>query len=304
MNTKFKIVFPLFLILFLSSYKKPIKRNDWLLDELKGKVKRIEETVQNFDTVSSDKPGKPKQNIKTYNKKGYLIAEENNTRDSIIYQRNNYFYNDSNQLIHWKRYNSDSSLVMHYSYYYLNKKGQQIEALQALDKDSYATKWKSFLITKGNRIEYSEYNSDIGTSLYKKYKFNRKGQIISWRNINTESQLKFGGKKRYNSRGNLRKYKWFDSERHVYGSVSYTFNKNGNLLKNIERYKGKPRCTFRYVYDNYGNCIQSNKYDIETKTSDTFVYEFTYDSAGNWIKKIERRNNRIFCTIERKIEYF
>jgi hypothetical protein len=132
MNTKFKIIFPLFLILFLCSYKKPIKRNDWLLDELKGKVKRIEETVQNFDTVSSDKPGRPKQNIKIYNVKGYLIAEENNKRDSIIYQRNNYFYNDSNQLIAWKRYNSDSSLDLHYIFYNFNKQGQQTEALQVL----------------------------------------------------------------------------------------------------------------------------------------------------------------------------
>lgn len=303
MNTKVKIIFSLFLILFLSSYKKPIKRNDWLLEELKGKVKRIEETVQNFDTVNSDKPS-IKQTTKIYNEKGYLIAEENNKRDSIIYQRNNYFYNDSNQLIAWKRYNSDSSLDLHYIFYHFNKQGKQTEALQVLDKDRYVTKWKNIYDKKGNRIEYLEYNSDNSIQEKKTHKFNRKGQVISWRNFNKESQLKFQGKKRYNFRGNLKKSKWFDSERHVYGSVSYTFNKNGNLLKNIERYKGKPRCTFRYVYDNYGNCIQSNKYVIETKTSDTFVYEFTYDSAGNWIKKIERRNNRIFCTIERKIEYF
>ena len=69
-------------------------RNDWLLDELKGKVKRIEETVQNFDTVTSDKPS-IKQTTKLYNEKGYLIAGENNKRDSIIYQRNNYFYNET-----------------------------------------------------------------------------------------------------------------------------------------------------------------------------------------------------------------
>ena len=303
MNNIYKAIFSLFLILFLCSYKKPIKRNDWLLDELKGKVKRIEETVQNFDTVNSDKPS-IKQTTKIYNENGYLIAEENNKRDSILYQRNNYFYNDSNQLIAWERYNSDSSLDLHYIFYNFNKHGQQTEALQVLGKDSYTTKWKNIYDKKGNLIEYLEYNSDNSIRINKTYKFNRKGQVISWRNYNKESQLSFRGKKRYDFRGNLKKSKWFDSGKHVYGSVSYKFNKNGNLIKNFVRYKGKLRYTFRYVYDNFGNLIQSNKYGIETKTSDIFVFEFTYDSAGNWIKKTESRNNRIYYIIERKIEYF
>ena len=193
---------------------------------------------------------------------------------------------------------------MHYIFYHFNKQGKQTEALQVLDKDRYVTKWKNIYDKKGNRIEYLEYNSDNSIQEKKTHKFNRKGQVISWRNFNKESQLKFQGKKRYNIRGNLKKSKWFDSERHVYGSVSYTFNKNGNLLKNCVRYNGKPRYTYRYIYDKFDNLIQSNKYDIETKTSDTFVYEFIFDSAGNWIKKTGRRNNRIYYIIERKIEYY
>ena len=87
----------------------------------------------------------------------------------------------------------------------------------------------------------------------------------------------------------------------------YKFNNKGNLIES-NRYdsKGNFSWKYNYKYDNRGNKIYECSSNSIGENYIDYPYKFTYefDDIGNWIKKIEYRNNIPSIIYERDIEYY
>ncbi len=60
------------------------------------------------------------------------------------------------------------------------------------------------------------------------------------------------------------------------------------------------------IYDEENNLVESDDYgedDSIPNTISTFKYQ-DYDKKGNWLKRIEYRDETPFSTLERIIEYY
>ena len=279
MSTKAKIIFSLFLILFLSSYKRPTAVNSWAKNELKGKVKSLTQIKCSLDTGLSNK-----KNILEY------FQEK---------------YNEKGQIIEWKKFNPDSSLDFKQIYFY-NELGQEFEAKQYGANDSLLYRWDSKFDKKGNRIEYIAYTYQGKLIGRKTSKFNRRGKEIVWKLHNNDvfSNVGIYSKKRYNIKGQMTSSKSYEAHGRLYFSKHLKYDHNGNLIEERVVYNKINKYTYIYQYNEAGDITQSNGYDFKKRKSHSAYFEYVCDSSGNWIKKTEFRNKKIYYTTEREIEYF
>jgi hypothetical protein len=279
MNFKFSCIASLFLILFLSSYKRPTAVNSWTKKELKGKIKSLTQIKCSLDTGVSNK----KNTLEYFQEK----------------------YNEKGQIIEWKKFNPDSSLDFKYIYFY-NELGQEFEAKQYGANDSLLYRWDSKFDKKGNRIEYIAYTFQGKLIGRNTSKFNRKGKEIVWKLHNNDvfSDVSIYSKKRYNLKGQMTSSKSYEANGQLYFSKHFKYDRNGNLIEERVVYDKTNRYTSTYIYNKAGDMTQSNGYNFKKRKSHSAYFEYVYDSTGNWIKKTEFRNKKIYFTTEREIEYF
>ncbi len=85
--------------------------------------------------------------------------------------------------------------------------------------------------------------------------------------------------------------------------ISYnTLIKSGEIVKgNISRNRG----IHNYViFNKRGNRIEGNNYNPDGSLQSKHTSKYEYDPKGNWIRKIEFKDNSPKSIIEREIEYY
>jgi hypothetical protein len=193
----------------------------------------------------------------------------------------------------------------------------------------------------GNRVKSNVFRKNIfnangimGSTTT--YEYDKNGNEIEHRTYNSDSELTWVIKHRYDTYGN--KVKTFIYNFHkipdgkligitsyIYkntqlireekesDSTIYHYDNSGNIIETIEYDNGILRTRQKYRYDSLDNMIeviyfQNNEGKEEpgvpkdwTSTSQ-YIYE-NYDSYGNWLKKTEYSNGKLFSTYEREITY-
>lgn len=276
----------LIISLILIGCNNQIKKNDWIKDNLKGRIESYSEfsyeAIERFGKIEKIKNNWKNNIQKKYNEKGNVIELNNYKSEGSLSSMYSYKYNDKENIIELNIYNSDGSLDIKHSYKYDNK-GNNTEEQHTKNGRSWLDTYK--YDSKGNIIENKSYNVDGGLIMTRICKYDENGNKIK------DSELCIFDKKLSNN-------------------YTYKYDKYGNEIEKIT-YDSDSTLISRwtYKYDNNRNIIEESgflidEYEPSGSLSRTLIYKYEFDQQGNWIKKIEFENNIPTCIFERKYEYY
>ncbi len=86
--------------------------------------------------------------------------------------------------------------------------------------------------------------------------------------------------------------------------MQYKYDAKSNLVEEIYITKDTVQVyKTSYVYDDKGNCIQTEKKENGAKPV-KILFQYKFDDKGNWIEKVSYQNESIVGLEERSIEYY
>lgn len=273
----------LIFIIFSSCSEINNKEPDTSDRNLRGNVKSIRE----YSYKAVVKFGKTQKAERKINEVGYhdehVIFNRNgdfieinsyNSRGELT-KKEIYKYDDNNN-IEINIYNPDGSLKEKVIDKY-DASWNFIESSTYLPDGSLLSNYFFKYINNGEIIEASFYSGTILT--YKCFdKYDSNGNSIESGTLN-EYNIYMVNKSKYDDKGNVIEWNYYDDGDSIIMKISYK-------------------------YDNKNNLIVSNEYNDDGSISSKYIYKYEYDVMGNWINKIEIKNNTALYIIERKIEYF
>ena len=294
-------------------------------ENLLGKVKTL--ISVNFNVI--DKFERIKKGDITYkeimifNENGYLIEK----MWGLIEKRDGsfghctYSYDNKENMIDLKSYNSDGSLKYQDTYMY-DYKGNMIEENQSFGRVKTTYKyndngdkiegecfsngfmkftWKFYYDDKCNLIEEYICIPFPKTDRKNIYKYDSNGKMIEAIHYKYDGDLDFKETSKWCNKGNL-----------IERNINYS---DGSSKKNTYKYDDKGRkieensfstngnIETRKFYDK-GNEIESNHYNSDGSLDYKNTYKYDYDATGNWIKIIIFENGIAKIIVEREIEYY
>jgi YD repeat-containing protein len=263
-------------------------KNDWTKDNLNGKVKSCKlvsfevapglETIQKGDrkwpySFQSDKK-------ESYNEKGFKTI-------TILYNPVS---------------NAPSTLRYVYSY---NDQGFIIEKNEKFDDQSNSYRFTYVYDDAGNLLEEYYYESDsIATTKYV-YEYDEKGNRIGSKTYEPLDSLTHRRIFKYDGLQRRIETTLKDAENNILRKWWFTYDKNNNLIEQKE-YSGSNESTTKttFKYDKFGNTTETVFYDAEDEVELKFNYEYTYDTNGNWVKRVYSKNDVPSFILERIMEYY
>tara|TARA_R110001592_G_C13186309_1_gene751651 strand:+ start:1219 stop:2043 length:825 start_codon:yes stop_codon:yes gene_type:complete len=266
-------------ILFLSLSISGYGQTNLEEDGLKGKVKSVKETshtiIDNFGRYKKERCWYI--TLREFNKNGRKINHYHYNTDGTgtLSFKSVYYYDIDGYLIEFNDiYGTDNLIHRKFIYKYDNNK-KLIEENRYASNGSLIVKEIYEYDSNGNLIEYYYY--DRKGNLYKKesYKYDYNGNRIE----NNKSYSDGSGSKE-----------------------TYKYNQKGNLIEKNEFSVFNKK--YLYGYDRMGNIIEIKIIEKDNNKETTITYEYTYDSNGSWIKKLEFENHFTKKLIERTIEYY
>jgi hypothetical protein len=300
-----------------------INLNDLKRDNIKGNVKSVKQltfrAVEKFGEIEKEEFEK-KKNEEHFVSNGYLEydIETKYDKEGFIIELNskvlNYYFNKHEK----RKYNinknvvevvdfHDDGLISQISKNTYNNKGKLIgtKSYEYIDSTEKLFNKKQFLYDDNdNKVEFNVFLKD---TLYKKIKYkylenNRKFEEYVYM---FDGKLKEYSVKVLDNKMRVDEVLSFNSNKDLIKKVSYLYYDNDEIEyeKEIDIVKGD-RLIKNYKYDKYGNITELNA--LYGKTLINTIYEYKYDSNGNWIYKYENSGNEyeIDLVIEREIEYY
>jgi hypothetical protein len=269
-----KIYYHILTFIFLFSLVNSTLGQDLKREKLKGKVKTYRETVYGVVNKFGDiqKGGKSDDFFKFFDINGKETEKTTFNMDGSVNDR------------------------------YISKRDNKGN----LEKVGYISEGKSFdtknyeFNEKGQIIlEITHYFGNPDTLKYK-YKYDDKGGCIESIGYKNDGVIKF---KEINNKGQRVERMDYYSDGNTQTKLKY--NEKGDLIESIN-YKTDGSVsfssTFSSKYDFNGNMIeQINSGSIGT---DRTTNKYSYDTHGNWIRKIIYENDKPKYWTERKIEYY
>src|SRR5690554_8223792 len=150
---------------------------------------------------------------------------------------------------------------------------------------------------------------------------NLQGKVLSYSEFSYKAVERFGniekGKRELNyywDRDLQRKYdekrnnieeNWYKSDGSLDRKWTYKYDEKGNKIESNRYYsdvsldrKGT------YKYDEKGNNIESNRYYSDGSLDSKWTYKYEFDKQGNWIKRIDFKDEIPEFILEREYEYY
>jgi hypothetical protein len=237
---------------------------------------------------------KRKNSLESSNLKGAIKSITSSTHDAYeVFGEPNHESSIRQFTFVWKsKYNRDGYLIESNAYDPTGFYGQ----------DSVLSKTKYQYDTKGNEIERRTYDRSGKLTAIWEFFYDEMG------NSTGSSSCEFAKKNDVNSGTKVTEY----------------CDDKGQIIKSeIQKCDGELIMTIEYKYDEFGNAVEEKtmfpssqptikyfKYDINKKLIEevsenmTLTYRYELDSAGNWIKQYEYKNDEIQKVQIREIEYY
>ena len=275
------------------------KKNNWMLYNLSGKVKSINQTQYYKNLSEFEKGG----NVDDYYnppliRQNTWTVTKNGLEKNVIDGNRQVIFNQKGNTVEIKGYDSNGDGYK--CLYKYDKQGNRIkENIHDSDGDLARNRLYD---EKGNLIEENEYyyNNLYEKIIYKYffvdrnleyktlYKYDEDGNLIEKNNVD----LKYKTLYKYDGKGNLIEKNEYDSRGHKYKTL-YKYDEKGNL---IERYKylclsEEDYLAYNtlYKYDEEGNLIEENIHDSDGDP----VTKQLYDKQGNRIQLNKYLNGRL-----------
>lgn len=253
-------------------------KNDWTLNKLAGKVKKIKEIMYLGDGLSKS----IKEASETsYNENGYIIhAYSHGTFDkaasttSISYDRNN-------KIKEAKMFDPDNNEIMKVTYDY-SKDGKEIDT----------------------KVENKSINITYSEKVIKTY--NNANQLVSTKTLQ-DGKLRSIISIKDSANQKITEEKLLDSDGKLKSKTIKKFDKKNNLLEKSE-YGGPDAkdLEFKVIfkYNERNHPVEVTKYNNDGSTEYKDSSEYVYDKIGNWIKRTDFSDGEIDTVTERKVEYY
>jgi len=150
------------------------------------------------------------------------------------------------------------------------------------------------VVDYGDTYEYLEGDKET-------YKYNESGQLIETIEYRSSVLGDIKYTYAYDTYGNrIEDYQEYPNNR----KTTYVFDSSGNIVEQKYYESGSLVEKYISVYNDNGDNVGYTKYNKDGIAS--FKYSYTYsnvDSNGNWLKKVETKDNIANIVIERVIEY-
>lgn len=286
-----------------SQYKEMNSPSLYIVENLKGKVKSLTETTYN----ATEKFGEAEK-ISIASKKTFM-------------------YNSSAKLV--KLQLKDNSFI---DFKYNNSTGNTVEK-NNYDSNGNLESRTKYNYDKANLVEENKYKSDGSLNFKTKYKYNDNGKLIEVVKYNSDGSRNEKVTLMYNLMGHEIENIYYNSSGSIERKYSFKYDKLGNLVEEKEgavgslnmdyasstkkKYDAAGRVieiklensglndhTEKFKYDEEGNIKEVDLYKFDGTYWTKFINIYNYDQNGNWISKIEIRNDKPKYIIERVIEYY
>ena len=159
---------------------------------------------------------------------------------------------------------------------------------------------------KGNEIECNSYDSDGSLRTKSTYKYDEKGNEIECNSYDSDGSLRTKSTYNYDEKGNMIEDKWnsYDSDS-SFTKATYKYDEKGKRIEcNSYDSDGSLSLKATFNYDEKGNIIEINAYDSDGSLFSKSTYKYKFDKTGNWIEKVEIRNDKPTLLKERVVEYY
>lgn len=115
----------------------------------------------------------------------------------------------------------------------------------------------------------------------------------------------------YDTRGHVREWAAYNPDGSIFEESTYTYDSEGRL-KVTAQYRADNSLEKRVAYDSKGNEIEAEKDAADGTVLWKRIYEYEFDSVGNWIKKTTKEltgssGNSDFAAVEiefRTVQYY
>lgn len=216
-----------------------------------------------------------------YDAKGNLIEKNNYLSDGSLEYKTKYNYNSKGNITEENDYYGSGNLCSKNQFNYDSNGNVIEENNQKVYNDKLRLEYKLIYLydIKGNKIKFERYYGQKNI-LYKKLNYDTNGNVIEEYSYSTQDgSLLHKEQFKYDATGNKTELNWYNSD----GSLSLKIN---------------------YKYDVRGNKIEQINLHGDMSLDFKQSWQYEYDAIGNWIKKIQFKDDKPNEIIERIIEYY
>ena len=150
---------------------------------------------------------------------------------------------------------------------------------------------------------------------------NLQGKVLSYSEFSYKAVDRFGNiekgkrerndswdrdlQRKYDEKGNNIENNWYNSDGSLDSKWTYKYDEKGNNIEE-NRYNsdGSLYSKWTYKYDEKGNNIESNRYKSDGSLDSKWTYKYEFDKQGNWIKRIDFKDEIPEFILEREYEYY
>lgn len=182
-----------------------------------------------------------------------------------------------------------------------NKEGNLTEE-HSYDYDgSLMEKWVAKYDDKDILTEAYVYSPENRLLQKNVFSYDKKGNLTEMKSYNSSGSIDGKATYKYDEKKNKIEEAWYNSEGHFNFKTLYKYDTKDKLVE--EKYYDGERlyATTTCKYDGKGNFIE--RLGKDEITDYKWTYQYTYDTKGNWIKKVEYLDNNYTYITEREIKY-
>lgn len=278
-----KTFYVLSLLLFVACQENCEKvKNDWLNDDLKGRVAsyRITNYLAALDLgeiFPSDVIGAEGRIV--YNEKGFRTEEFWRFNEET--SRKEYRYDDNDNCVELITLNPNN----------------EIEERGIFVYDE-----------KGVLLEESYYNADNKLFSKLEYTFDEYGNLIQLSEYDPNGVLEEMQKSKFKDGLEQERYTYYYDAHHVLVTkYEYCYDKQGNLIEGLLFDDAKNLLgRWIYTYDEQQNLLSEESFDSDGVLVEKRTYNYKYDENGNWTERItyDGEENEPRVITKRQFEYF
>jgi hypothetical protein len=281
------------------------RRSEREMNNLLGKVKSFREEF----FVSDKEVGFKRyysyfsDEFQLFNENGAAISKKYFDKDGKVIYRKTIEYDSNGKINHVTEFDTTNNMTTKLAYVY-NPLGQLSETVSEDNNTKPIT----------SKFTYSSI-----TNLPSKEEFRKEGILLKVTHYMYDATLNktvidssYGanGKpyksklERYDASDNMLEQTLFDEKADIVLKYEYTFDKNNNNVE-FKSYGqgGVLEGDFMYKFDEKNNMVEESKFYAYKNAKDSLVYEYKYDSVGNWIEKITKHHNIPKNIVKRNIQY-
>jgi hypothetical protein len=284
---------------------KPLK-TDRELNNLIGKVKTFKEEffVNDKDVGFKRYYSYFSDEYQQFDENGLAVCKKYFDKSGNIIHRKTIEYDALGKIKHVIEFDTTNNINNKLAYVY-NDLGQLTQTIaEEGSTNPFTTKYS--YTTSNNLLNKEELSVDGKIIKTTSYEYDAVGN----KKVIDTTYSSIGGRYKskvelYDANENMLEQTRFDDKLEIVSKYEYSFDKNNNNIE-FKSYShgGVLQGVFIYKFDDKNNMIEESKFNVSKNLKDSLIYEYKYDSQGNWTEKITKHQSIPKNIVKRNIQYY